>query len=233
MEKLRFTIPEPCHADWNEMTPDEKGRHCLFCQKTVVDFSTMSTDEIIDWFQHSKNRKNNCGRFSKEQLNKGVNLPVQVPSFVPFLKKAAAVTLIGLSVAGLPLVVHGQTVIVHEVPAQYETITKRKLVKPAEIKVIEEPAEYVEIKKRVFVEVGGFHVWHQLPALTCDVEHVPISTIQTQLKNKGYYEGEIDNTLNEATEKAVINFRRDNGMVAIFEVDKKVVELLGIELGGG
>jgi len=197
MEKLRFSIPTPCHADWNEMTLGEKGRHCSFCEKTVVDFSSMDTSEILGWFQQSKNKKNNCGRFSKEQLDKGVNLPMQALSIIPFLKKAAAVTLIGLSVTGLPLAVYGQTVIVEEIPAKYETISKRKLVKPAEIKVIEEPAEYTTIERRFIVEQGGFNFWRELPTLTCDVGHIPISTIQTQLKSKGYYEGEIDNVLSE------------------------------------
>jgi len=230
MEKLRFTIPEPCDANWNDMTPIEKGRHCSFCEKTVVDFSIMNTNEIIDWLQQPKNKKSTCGRFTKIQLEKGIDIAPKSLSLIPFLKKAAAVTLIGLSVTGLPLVVNGQTIIVEEIPAQYDTITKKVLIKPAEIRVIEEPAEYVTIEKKIMVEVGGFHVWNELPAVACDVQHIPISTIQTQLKNKGYYKGEIDNTLNEATEQAVIKFRRDNDMIAIFEVDKEVIDLLGIQL---
>ncbi len=230
MEKLRFSIPKPCDANWNDMTPDEQGRFCHACEKIVVDFSKMNADEIIDWFQQPKNGKKTCGRFTKNQLNKGINLAQKTPSLIPLLKKAVTVTLVGLSVAGLPLVVNGQTIIVEEIPAQYDTIHRKVLVKPAEIKVIEEPAEYARIEKKVLVELGGFHVWNELPAMTCDVQHIPISTIQTQLKNKGYYKGKIDNTLNEATEQAVINFRRENGMIAIFEVDKQVIDLLGIQL---
>ena len=230
MEKLRFAIPKPCDANWNDMTPDEKGRFCHACEKIVVDFSKMNTAEIIDWFQQPKSGEKTCGRFTKAQMDKGINLPQRTLPLTPFLKKAATVTLVGLSLAGLPLVVNGQTIIVEEIPAQYDTITKKVLVKPAEIRVIEEPAEYVEIKKKIMVEVGGFAEWRELPTMTRDVQHVSISTIQTQLKNKGYYEGEIDNTLNEATEKAVINFRRDNGMIAIFEVDKQVIDLLGIKM---
>lgn len=35
MKRLKMTIPEPCHADWEEMTPQEKGRFCGHCVKTV------------------------------------------------------------------------------------------------------------------------------------------------------------------------------------------------------
>lgn len=35
MKRLTTTIPEPCHADWEAMTPQEKGRFCGHCVKTV------------------------------------------------------------------------------------------------------------------------------------------------------------------------------------------------------
>ena len=34
-----FFIPEPCHENWNKMTPQEQGRHCAVCSKVVVDFT--------------------------------------------------------------------------------------------------------------------------------------------------------------------------------------------------
>jgi hypothetical protein len=34
-------ISNPCHEDWSKMTPDDRGRHCAACAKTVVDVTAM------------------------------------------------------------------------------------------------------------------------------------------------------------------------------------------------
>lgn len=39
-------IPDPCPADWDEMTPTEQGRHCKYCDKEVVDLSRANFLEI-------------------------------------------------------------------------------------------------------------------------------------------------------------------------------------------
>jgi hypothetical protein len=38
---MTVRIPSPCHEDWNRMTPNERGRHCAACDKTVVDVTRM------------------------------------------------------------------------------------------------------------------------------------------------------------------------------------------------
>jgi len=50
------------------MTPDIKGRFCLSCQKSVVDFSTMSDQQILLYFKKAK--ENTCGKFREDQLNR-------------------------------------------------------------------------------------------------------------------------------------------------------------------
>jgi hypothetical protein len=55
------------------MHPNEKGRHCLTCQKTVVDFTLMSDGEIINYF--SKPAGSVCGRLSADQLNRKLEVP--------------------------------------------------------------------------------------------------------------------------------------------------------------
>ncbi len=70
---LRISIPQPCNENWETMLPYEKGRHCLSCQKTVVDFSKMADSEIIHYFQEYKGAT--CGRFSETQLNRPVTEP--------------------------------------------------------------------------------------------------------------------------------------------------------------
>lgn len=39
-------IPEPCHENWNKMSPTEKGRHCDVCSKVVTDFTKMKKEEV-------------------------------------------------------------------------------------------------------------------------------------------------------------------------------------------
>ncbi len=62
-------IPEPCHENWNEMTPEKKGRFCGSCQKTVVDFTEMSDDQVKNYLLDNKH-KNTCGRFYATQLGR-------------------------------------------------------------------------------------------------------------------------------------------------------------------
>ena len=44
-------IPEPCHENWDAMTPQDKGRHCQSCNKIVVDFSVMTDRQVLDYFK--------------------------------------------------------------------------------------------------------------------------------------------------------------------------------------
>jgi hypothetical protein len=63
-----MTIPTPCYEDWNAMTPNEQGRHCNACAKTVVDFTSMSDDAVKHFFINKKEERV-CGRFRNQQLH--------------------------------------------------------------------------------------------------------------------------------------------------------------------
>ncbi|MBB4800334.1 hypothetical protein HNP37_000373 [Flavobacterium nitrogenifigens] len=76
--KHKITIPEPCHEDWNKMSPNENGRFCMSCSKTVVDFTSMLPEEIQHFFIQNKNEKI-CGRFKKSQLD---SITIQIPNRV-------------------------------------------------------------------------------------------------------------------------------------------------------
>ncbi len=67
---LNLSIPKPCHENWDTMLPDEKGRHCISCQKTVVDFTKMTDSQIIHFFQDYKS--STCGHFLETQLNRPI-----------------------------------------------------------------------------------------------------------------------------------------------------------------
>jgi hypothetical protein len=49
------------------MTPDQQGTFCGKCLKSVIEFSTKSVSEIIDFFMATQEQKV-CGRFEKEQF---------------------------------------------------------------------------------------------------------------------------------------------------------------------
>ncbi|WP_166920888.1 energy transducer TonB [Flavobacterium poyangense] len=76
--KYKLSIPEPCHENWDKMTPKDNGRFCLSCAKTVVDFSKMQPEEIQHYFI-SNQGKSICGRFKKSQID---NIIIQIPSRV-------------------------------------------------------------------------------------------------------------------------------------------------------
>ncbi len=56
----KITIAEPCHQNWDAMTPTEQGRHCQSCVKTVHDVSNLSDEEVFD--QYKKLGGNMCIR---------------------------------------------------------------------------------------------------------------------------------------------------------------------------
>lgn len=73
MKKLTLGISEPCRQNWNQMTPEEKGRFCASCKKQVVDFTTMSDRQLVSYFQ--KAQSGQCGRFYTDQLNRELSIP--------------------------------------------------------------------------------------------------------------------------------------------------------------
>ena len=66
MKKL--SIKEPCHENWNDFTPTQRGAFCGKCQINVIDFSNKSNAEIKSILAQNFGKKM-CGRFSKTQLN--------------------------------------------------------------------------------------------------------------------------------------------------------------------
>ena len=68
-KKFQLQIPDPCHEDWNKMTPGDKGRFCDSCQKTVHDFTSMSDAQLIAFLKNPSNGSF-CGRFYNDQLER-------------------------------------------------------------------------------------------------------------------------------------------------------------------
>lgn len=112
-----ITIPKPCQEDWNTMTVEDQGRHCLKCAKTVVDFSSWEITDITAYL--SVNTQTGvCGRFAANQLSSPIEetpeLYLKQICFanVSIFKKIAAIFLIafGFSAASCNEDVKAKTV---------------------------------------------------------------------------------------------------------------------------
>ena len=91
---MKISIPEPCHENWGIMTPNEQGRFCQSCQKTVVDFTHWSTADIQNYFTKHYGQKV-CGRFKNEQLAQiNIQIPTNLFTYIPASRKFALALLI-------------------------------------------------------------------------------------------------------------------------------------------
>lgn len=75
MKNYKLTIPKPCHEDWDKMTPNQKGRFCDLCSKTVMDFTGKTPEEIKTYLIENKGQRV-CGRFKRSQLD---SIVIQIP----------------------------------------------------------------------------------------------------------------------------------------------------------
>jgi len=90
MIELQLTIAEPCHESWDKMTPNEQGRFCNSCAKTVVDFSSMTDAQLIQYFLQLKGQ-DVCGNIHQEQLQRTMSaLPAPRKKLFRYWQYAAA-----------------------------------------------------------------------------------------------------------------------------------------------
>lgn len=89
---IQISIPQPCHEDWQAMTPADKGRFCDKCMKNVMDFTAKTDREILD--AYAKDSKL-CGRFKADQLNRDIEV-LEKKSTVWLATTSAIMTLVGV-----------------------------------------------------------------------------------------------------------------------------------------
>ena len=80
ISNFKIVIPQPCNEDWDKMIPNETGRFCQVCNKSVIDFTSKLPQEIQHFFYVKQNQKI-CGRFKNSQLD---SVTIQIPSQVLF-----------------------------------------------------------------------------------------------------------------------------------------------------
>lgn len=65
--QFSLEINRPCSEKFNQFATTELGGFCNSCEKEVIDFSKMTSQEVISYFKNN-NTKNTCGQFKKQQL---------------------------------------------------------------------------------------------------------------------------------------------------------------------
>lgn len=65
----RIKIDNPCTEDWDNMQECGANKFCLNCNKTVYDFTTLSTQDALKVL-NAKQKEKTCGRFTKQQLKR-------------------------------------------------------------------------------------------------------------------------------------------------------------------
>jgi hypothetical protein len=93
-KSIIISLPENCNENWDEMKPNACGRFCTHCEKTVIDFTSLSDDAMVKIMLRSKDIP--CGRFTETQLNRSMSVPVEekATSFSLFSKMAASFLLL-------------------------------------------------------------------------------------------------------------------------------------------
>jgi len=181
----KITLPNPCSQQWNSMTQTNDGRFCGSCNKTVIDFTAMTNQQIISYLSAVNNV---CGRIGTKQFTavnnqlKQENLPV-----TNFWKRMV----LAIAVLASAQYVKGQSHNVSQPKTEQSETTSLigKVVFPAE------PINYKTITGRVVDETGApvinAFVSCGKTSGTTNVEgtfnlHVPVNTKSIEIKALGY-----------------------------------------------
>jgi hypothetical protein len=70
--EITIRIEKPCHANWNNMDPTEKGRHCNQCAKQVFDATYLSPEEIFKLMKEQKGKA--CLRMRTDMVDTALPL---------------------------------------------------------------------------------------------------------------------------------------------------------------
>jgi hypothetical protein len=65
---ILLTIPQPCSQNWEEMQANGTSRFCDSCNKSVIDFTQYSDQQLIDFLYKSSGEV--CGNLRPDQLEK-------------------------------------------------------------------------------------------------------------------------------------------------------------------
>jgi len=89
--QFSLNIKTPCIENFKDFAPTSNGGFCNSCEKEVIDFTKMSSQEIVTYFQ-TKKSADTCGLFKSSQLHR-YNKSIPKRSSVNFLNGFALVLL--------------------------------------------------------------------------------------------------------------------------------------------
>lgn len=79
---LNIHVNNPCTEDWDNMNEQDYGRFCSTCSKTVIDFTSWSDEQLLNFFKDNTNHI--CGRFHTDQVDRNIPLPAKKYSFLKY-----------------------------------------------------------------------------------------------------------------------------------------------------
>lgn len=111
------------------------------------------------------------------------------------------------------------------VPAQYQTITKKVLVSPQREERVQVPAVYKTVQRVILIKPGGY----MEPREVICREDYPKFTrkVQTALKTLGYFEEEVDGVFGKETRRALVRYQTDLRL-PIGQYNYDTLEALGV-----
>ncbi|QCR21956.1 carboxypeptidase-like regulatory domain-containing protein [Pontibacter sp. SGAir0037] len=118
-EKIQIAIAKPCKENWQQMQPTQQDRYCAACEKVVVDFTSFTEKQLLDYFKHYEGQT--CGRLRTDQLRLyKLNSP---SSFIKFSGvKAALAAAIALFVP--VTIASGKAHLSHFTPLHFDQTNK-------------------------------------------------------------------------------------------------------------
>ncbi len=93
MKKVQLMLTNPCSKKWDDLQQADEGRYCDRCEKNIVDLTSKSDAELIQFFKHKKD--NVCGRLLSTQLHRELIQPPQKASWhwaIPLAMGAIAIS---------------------------------------------------------------------------------------------------------------------------------------------
>ncbi|CAL2103784.1 conserved protein of unknown function [Tenacibaculum sp. 190130A14a] len=181
MKNYLLRIPKPCHEDWSKMTPNEKGKFCSSCAKTVVDFTKKSPQEIQEYLIENRGQRV-CGHFYRKQLD---SIVIQLPENT-FLQPLSFQKLFLLTL----LLVMGTTLF----SCKTDTGKTQKIEKVELIDIIVKQDSVIDLDSIKGLELDGFVVpisKEDSIKKECKIPPPPTPTTGIVIESTGEVEGEI------------------------------------------
>lgn len=92
MKTKSLKINNSCNENWNKMSPNNGGKFCDSCAKTVIDFTHLESKDVFEILKKSKS--DTCARVTKSQLNTPyLDIKESKQYQLPYSKTAAGIML--------------------------------------------------------------------------------------------------------------------------------------------